>query len=100
MGRPGAAEVSASSFIQIQVSTYQAGGFAGISFQVAAPSSYLRRLFSSARVSGEHLAGSYSARIILSGLSQGNHALKLQHRRYADATGTDFAERFIVAQGF
>ncbi|MDA8210125.1 MAG: hypothetical protein M0Z92_14150 [Actinomycetota bacterium] len=99
VGSSGKVRVTASAFIQIPVQTTQAGGFVGISVDGAAPSGDFVYLFNSVGVAGGYLAGSYSATTILTGLSQGSHTLKLQYRAYASATGADFAERFIVAQG-
>ena len=99
VGSSGRVQVTASAFIQVPVQTSQAGGFVGISVDGAAPSGDLAYCFNSIGVAGGYLAGSYSATTILTGLSQGSHTLKLQYRAYASATGADFAERFIVAQG-
>ena len=99
VGSSGRVQVTASAFIQVPVQTSQAGGFVGISIDGAAPSRDFVNLFNSIGVAGGYLAGSYSATTILTGLSQGSHTLKLQFRCYASATGANFAERFIVAQG-
>ena len=99
VGSSGRVQVTASAFIQVPVQTTQAGGFVGINIDGAAPSGDFVYLFNSIGVAGGYLAGSYSATTILTGLSQRSHTLKLQYRAYASATGADFAERFIVAQG-
>ena len=99
VGSSGRVQVTASAFIQVPVQTSQAGGFVGVSVDGATPSEDLVYLFNSIGVAGGYLAGSYSATTIISGLSQGSHTLKLQYRCYASATGADFANRFILAQG-
>ncbi len=99
VGSSGRVQVAASAFIQVPVQTSQAGGFVGVSVDGVAPSADLVYLLNSIGVAGGYLAGSYSATTILSGLSQGSHTLKLQYRCYGAATGADFANRFLLAQG-
>jgi hypothetical protein len=99
VGSSGRVQVTSSAFIQVPVQTSQAGGFAGISIDGAAPSRDSVYLFNSIGVAAGYFAGSYSATTILTGLSQGSHTLQPQFRYYASSTGANFAEMFIVALG-